>query len=832
MFKIHPRLIIGILIAIFFGVSLYLRIFLPYDQIFSGDWIKFSSNDAYYQMRLVDNLVHNFPKLTHFDPFFIYPGGAEVGGVHFFHWLLASIIWITGLGSPTQHTIDIVGVYFPAILGALTVVPVYFIGKALFHRWAGVLAAALIAILPGEFLGRSILGLADYHIAETFFSTVAILFLILAIKDAEQRQLAFSRLRHPDWKASVRPLVYSLLAGIFLGIYLTTWPGGLLFVFIITIYFIIQFIIEHLRHKATDQLGMVGFTLFLAALIIFLPFSPTSDLSVAIVVALLIPPVLSGVSRLLSGRGIKPLYYPLTLIVIGIVFLAIFYAIAPDILGVMWGKFTGVFSPVGATATTTIEMQSFFTETPTAYGTGNTSTGIAWATFNTGFYFGLLSLLIILAYFVMKRGAASKGLLLLFIWSIVILIATSVQRRFAYYLAVNMALLTSYWSVLAYYFLRCLIDGLRNKKTDYMSWEILGLANFDEMLTQPALPQTGSERKKDKREKRQEARSRPTSVQVSIGIWLILAVFLLFFFPDIGLLGRVLGSDGSSDISFGKAWWRTSLAGAAVNTASQARYAPSDAWQEALLWMKENTPEPLGDPNAYYDLYETGYQYPESAYGVTSWWDYGYWVSRTAHRLPSTNPSQAPEPIKKVARLFLSQEESPSYEIMAELDSSYIMIDLDICISKFWAVATWAGNEPSEFIDTYLLPYEGKLVQVQLFLPEYYRSLVVRLYNFDGQAVTPEKSLVVTYDEKVDLDGNRYKQITDAKQFSSYQEALDYVAGQKSGNYSIIGTNPFASPVPLEALQNYKLIYSSKSEVARPDKVMIPEVKVFEYTGG
>ncbi|GAI16774.1 unnamed protein product, partial [marine sediment metagenome] len=59
-------------------------------------------------------------------------------------------------GSPSPHTIDAVGAYVPAILGTLTIIPVYFIGKELFNRWVGILAAALVAILPGEFLNRSL----------------------------------------------------------------------------------------------------------------------------------------------------------------------------------------------------------------------------------------------------------------------------------------------------------------------------------------------------------------------------------------------------------------------------------------------------------------------------------------------------------------------------------------------------------------------------------------------------------------------------------------------------------------------------------------------------
>ena len=75
--KINPKLLIGILIAAFFGISLIFRILLPYNQVFVGDWIKFTSNDAYYHMRMIDIISHNFPHFAKFDPYLIYPGGSR-----------------------------------------------------------------------------------------------------------------------------------------------------------------------------------------------------------------------------------------------------------------------------------------------------------------------------------------------------------------------------------------------------------------------------------------------------------------------------------------------------------------------------------------------------------------------------------------------------------------------------------------------------------------------------------------------------------------------------------------------------------------------------------
>ncbi len=284
--KLSPILPASIALALLFGVALYIRTVLPYDQVFGGDFIKFTGVDAYYHMRVVDNLVHNFPRLIEFDPYFVYPTGSWMAMPPLFDWLLAGIIWVITLGSPTQHIIDVVGVYFPAVLGALTVIPVYFVGRALFGHWAGLISAGLIAILPGEFLGRSILGFTDHHVAETLFSATAMLFLVLALKASRGAGLTFSHLQHRDWATIAKPIIYSLLSGIFLGIYLITWFGGPLFVFIISVFFVIQFVIDHLRRKSTDDLCSIGVIILLVSLIIYAPFSRSVFLQILCVLLL------------------------------------------------------------------------------------------------------------------------------------------------------------------------------------------------------------------------------------------------------------------------------------------------------------------------------------------------------------------------------------------------------------------------------------------------------------------------------------------------------------------------------------------------------------------
>ena len=762
-----PRLVTGIILALIIGVALYLRVALPYDQVFVGDWIKLTGVDAYHFMRQVDNLVHNFPHLMSFDPYMYYPGGYWLGSLNLFVYLLGGITWLVGLGSPTQHTIDIVGVYFPAILGALTVIPVYFIGKALFNRWAGIIAAGLVVLLPGEFLGKSSLGFTDRHVLETLLTVVTMLFLILAVKSARQKELTFAHLKHRDWPVVTKPIIYSLLAGIFFGIYLLTWRGAFAFVLIVFVYFIIQSIIDHLRGQKTDYLCLIGTITFFIALMMFLPVSLGHSYLASLVIALLVSPVLAGVSWLMIRKKIKSAYYPLSLLGIGLAGLAIFYVIDPSLLSSMLTGFSTTFFPSGV-GLTVIESQ------PILFPDGEFTLSLVWANFTTSFFLIFVSLGILI-YFVIKRGEPDKTLLI--VWSLAMLAATMAMRRFAYHFVVNVALLTG-----------------------YLSWLLLEFAGFKEEASEPVETPAKAKRKAAKKT------GRKGSFRLTAGMvgWPIL-IFFLVFFPNIG---------------------------PAVVTASHPVYAPSNAWCESLSWLKDNTPDPFAEPDFYYELYETPFSYTEKAgnsgtYGVVAWWDYGYWIIRIGHRLPNCHPGGGAR--EEVARFLTAQDEAAANKIIHNLDSKYVIIDHDTATAKFYAVATYAGCNEEEFYDLYHQVWEGKLEPGHLYYPEYYRSLAVRLYNFDGSEVIPKSTMVISYEERIGHEGEAYKQVTDQRLFASYEEAEAYVSSQESGNHRIVGTDPFVSPVPLEALKDYKLIHSSESSLIQPDAGRIPAVKIFEY---
>jgi dolichyl-diphosphooligosaccharide--protein glycosyltransferase len=260
--------------------------------------------------------------------------------------------------------------------------------------------------------------------------------------------------------------------------------------------------------------------------------------------------------------------------------------------------------------------------------------------------------------------------------------------------------------------------------------------------------------------------------------------------------------------------------------AGSPNYVMDEGWYTSLLWLRDNSPDPFGDPNFYYELYKTPFYYPESAYGVMSWWDYGYFIMQIAHRIPNANPGQGGA--KEAGQFFTAQNESSANELADRLGMKYVMIDYAMATPmKFYAMAEWADSNSSEFYEIYYVPTSTSGGQWRyLFYPAYYNSTVVRLYNFDGKAVTPTQSIVISYEE-TEYQGQKYKQVTGGQYFPSYGDAQAYVANQTSGNYKIVGDNPFSSIVPLEKLNSYKLVYPPGATT----NITATTVKIFEYLG-
>jgi dolichyl-diphosphooligosaccharide--protein glycosyltransferase len=237
---------------------------------------------------------------------------------------------------------------------------------------------------------------------------------------------------------------------------------------------------------------------------------------------------------------------------------------------------------------------------------------------------------------------------------------------------------------------------------------------------------------------------------------------------------------------------------------------PSPEWHAALAWLRTQSPEPLGDSAAWTALYpalESGRQfsYPQQAYSVAVWWDFGYWVEYLARRIPSSNGTQAG--VEQTARFY------------AEIDAANAMARLDRMGSRYVVVDPSVGGGGDNSIVLSILEAGGRPVKpylriflqdgrpVIVYLPSYYESMAVRLYLYDGGPAIANAGTWVLHGRN--LTGQLYPTLDFARQFPTQQEAREFLQGRPPQGYVIGGLDPSASFIPLDGVPGLRLVYSS-----------------------
>jgi hypothetical protein len=262
------------------------------------------------------------------------------------------------------------------------------------------------------------------------------------------------------------------------------------------------------------------------------------------------------------------------------------------------------------------------------------------------------------------------------------------------------------------------------------------------------------------------------------------------------------------------------------------------SWHEAMLWLRENTPEPFGDPQFYFARFPAppvgeAFAYPESAFSVLSWWDYGYWIERIGRRIPTTNPTQYAA--DEVAKFLLAERLEDTAPMLARGRVRYVVVDSSMAVadyaSKLPAIAVWAGRPASDFFQTCLVRQpNGSFAELTVFYPAYYTSMVVRLWTFGGHAFAPAASTWLIKVEDRSSPAGVYCEITAMGRFATYDDAMR--ARDQFPGARIAGLSMALSPVPLEELRDFHLLYDSKEYAMIPgSEAAAPALRIFEYSG-
>ncbi|MBC2697603.1 MAG: oligosaccharyl transferase, archaeosortase A system-associated [ANME-2 cluster archaeon] len=685
------------LILFIFGISLYIRTVLPYDAVFRGGIVGFAADDAVFHMRLVENLLHNFPHRIWYEVFTLYPTGQTLHFGPLWTYMIAITSLILGAGSPTLELTRTVGAYFPGIIGALIVFPIYFIGRDVFDKRVGLLAAFMVAVMPGQILSRSIMGFSDHHAGEVFFSALFLMFFIMAVKSVKGKDISLNDIQNKNWNKLKPHVIISIFAGITFGLYMLQWSSGVFFGGIVAIFIVLQYIIDHMRGRSVEGLFLVSFITFLSAfpLVVFF-VDPLNRFSAGRYSYLHILITLgSAVFFLFLGllsfkireKNIDKIYYPLTIAGIYAIGLVIAKLFVPGIFS-SFQRFFSIFQPhtgggltIAEASPPTHQMIFGYASYPNNFG--GSYPGIF--EFVSTYYIALLAMVAIGALLIFRKWEPEKAMFL--IWCITMFALTTAQNRWFYYYSVNVAILSAFIGI-------GILDiaGLKDISSRFRTL-VSTPRSLQEFFTSD-LP-----------------RHLLTALVVAI-------VIMVVFLPNFTIASR-----STADGTIGSDYY---------------------LWHESLTWMRYNTPDPGLDFDAIYDRPPAGetFQYPDTAYGVMSWWDYGHVITYFGHRIPNANPFQAgigggTNHAPGASTFFTAQSEEAAGEVLWNLGvnnksgSRYIISNAYMAYAILDVMGIWDGHDWTDYRTWAVISGQEQ----PIFKQYWYTSMEGRLHIFDGDAL-------------------------------------------------------------------------------------------------
>ncbi|AGB15608.1 putative membrane protein, required for N-linked glycosylation [Halovivax ruber XH-70] len=660
--------------------------------------VAFSGVDSWYHWRTTEWTTENFPWTMPYEVYTGFPDGNYVGQFGtLFDQLVAAVAMIIGLGSPTQSDIYLAALIVVPVLAALVAIPVYVIATKVAdgNRLAGLVAVTILALSPGSFTSRTTTGSFDHTVAEVLFMAVAVLALIVALRTAERDKPIWELVKAKEYDPLKPSATYAALAGVAISLYLWTWPPGVVFLGILGVFFAVQLALDFVRGVSPDHVAFVG----------------AISMAVPAVFGVVMADVYSFSSVTAFGLLQPSVAF---LVAVGCVFMAwlarewdardidrVFYPVA--ILGLL----------LAGLAVLSIVLPELYNSLVTNLTSRlmplNTSdTGLtvqevqppgsfvdqAWSEFRMGLYLFILGLIMVAARSLTgKRYRAEHTLVI--VWGLFLASMAATQVRFWYYFVLPVAILSGYT-------IGQLIDLIDLRPVD----SIRELEGY----------------------------------QV-LSILLVLMIVLVPFAPAIsGATAVDVGKDAGQDYN-------------------------SAIWEEPNAYMQENTPEPGNlygaghdDELEYFGSYDIppnqDYDYPDGAYGVMSWWDYGHLITTQGERIPHANPFQ--QHARSASAYLQAPSEEKANEVLDAInagmdprldangnvtvdapddvdnDMPYVMIDYQMASTKFNAISQWTGPGLGEYVgQTELNLGQNQSQQVPVPGEAYENTQLAKLYLQD-----------------------------------------------------------------------------------------------------
>ncbi|SFR47081.1 oligosaccharyl transferase, archaeosortase A system-associated [Halorubrum sodomense] len=815
----HVPVLLGV-----FAFMLWTRLRSYGNFIVNGE-VYFRGNDAWYHFRTTSYLLKNWPNTLPYDVWTGFPFGTNAGQFGtLWDYIMAVGVWIA---RPIMGSTEEVLLVMAPITGALVAIPTYFIARRFTDRLPALAGAATLALFSGTFLRYSLVGFPDHSAAEVFFQSTAVLAFLVALGVAEREKPVWELVVDRDWDALRRPVAYAAAAGVALGLYMWTWQPGALMVGFTGIFLAITLTSDTYHGKSPEPVAFAGaITMSVAGLMQVIPLdtfrfavSEYSFLQIVAPLGVALGAVfLAWLARQWEARDLGTDTYPAA--VGGLIFASV---------GVVWLALPSLWSTIVNSLLNTVA----FSASAGARTIGEAQPPLQGASFSNfvlsqygfAFFLALAAVLYILARPLYRSDDANHtlyvpaalavvgsvyavpqaynaiggvvgvdwqviGLLIaaaflvgatllveydsqelyFVVWAAFIGSAAFTQVRFNYYLAVVVAVGTAY-------FLQVALDALDLTSLDAVrdieGWQVLT----------------------------------------------VVAVLAVLLVPLVGVATPVWQAGNSSQ------------PGSVVQ------------WDESLQWMNDNTPEPgelegADNPMELYGTYERpadgDFEYPEGAYGVMSWWDYGHWITTRAERIPNANPFQ--QNAGAAADYLLAPSEAEAAEVLASQSTEgnrtrYVMVDWQMASpnSKFNAPVTfYSGNETvRDFNELLYQRVQGQNGQqgglrpaLQTRTQRYHESQMIRLYQHYGSAVEPRPVVLDWESQTAQTTSGERVQIKVlpsegqvVRRFDNLSAARSYV--EADGSAQVGGVMGVPSE-RLDALEHYRLVHATRAPGRSP----------------
>jgi dolichyl-diphosphooligosaccharide--protein glycosyltransferase len=396
-----------VLVLLIAAAAFGIRTYPAWNNVFTDSGVSFLETDAWYHVRLTEYQVRNYPWRVTTDPYAA-PGGQFVPIAPLFDFITATVVVaIHGRDAATAE-IERIAAMMPPVFGALAVIVVWALARTLFDRRAGLLAACLLAVLPGHFLDRTMVGFVDHHALEALLALATLLGFAHALMTASH--------------------VSPFLAGAALGLYLLAWGSGAFLVAIIAVWLVLA---QAIARSGEDRTRVATVTAAAAAT------------ALVLVVAFQDPAMhrygsqLLGLSSLAAvafaaghARGARKREVLAALAVVTVTGAVAIAVLAPNLV-------PQVYVDVVRLAPDPTRM-GVLEARPLFLYSGQWRWEQPWLFFRTGFFIGAVAL-VPFAIRVWKGGRPAE--LLVLTYALAMFAATVGQNRFGYYLVTACALL-------------------------------------------------------------------------------------------------------------------------------------------------------------------------------------------------------------------------------------------------------------------------------------------------------------------------------------------------------------------------------------------------------